>query len=196
MRRFEAVLCDLDGVLRQFDHDRQRDIEEHYGLPVLATAFAPEQIRPAILGQITAEQWLASITAALGGHPDAVRAVDAFAAVDFWVDEQVRDLLTEVRARVPLVLVTNAMDNLDIHLARMRLTDFADTVISSAAVGIAKPDLRIYEIAAEAAGVAPNRCVFIDDRPENVSAARSLGMTGIHYRGIEDLAVLSVNGGS
>ncbi|WUM88693.1 HAD-IA family hydrolase [Nocardia salmonicida] len=41
-----------------------------------------------------------------------------------------------------------------------------------------------------AAGVAPDRCVFIDDRPENVAAARSLGMTGIHFRGIDDLAVL------
>ncbi|MFI1236891.1 HAD family hydrolase [Nocardia salmonicida] len=190
MQRFDAVLCDLDGVLRQFDHDRQREIEQHYGLPVVATAFAPEQIRPAILGQATAEQWLASITAALGGHPDAVRAVDAFAAVDFWVDEKVRDLLAQVRTRVPLVLVTNAMDDLDAHLTRMHLTGFADTVISSAAVGVAKPDLRIYEIAAEAAGVAPNRCVFIDDRPENVAAARSLGMTGIHYRGIDDLALL------
>ncbi|WP_328655716.1 HAD-IA family hydrolase [Nocardia salmonicida] len=108
----------------------------------------------------------------------------------FWVDEKVRDLLAQVRTRVPLVLVTNAMDDLDAHLARMLLTGFADTVISSAAVGVAKPDLRIYEIAAEAAGVAPNRCVFIDDRPENVAAARSLGMTGIHFRGIDDLAVL------
>ncbi|MFD6395837.1 HAD family hydrolase [Nocardia sp. NPDC060249] len=190
MLSFDAVLCDLDGVLRLFDHDGQRELEQRYGLPVLATAFAPEQIRPAILGQATAEQWLASITAALGGHPDAVQAVNAFAAVDFWVDEQVRDLLAEVRTRVPLVLVTNAMDDLDAHLTRMGLTDFADTVISSAAVGIAKPDPRIYELAAEAAGAAPNRCVFIDDRPENVAAARSVGMTGIHYRGIEDLAVL------
>lgn len=190
MRKFDAVLCDLDGVLRRFDHDGQRELEERYGLPVLATAFAPAQIRPAILGHVTAEQWLASITAALGGHPDAVRAVEAFAAVDFWVDEKVRDLLAAVRTRMPLILVTNAMDNLDSHLARMCLTGFADTVISSAVVGVAKPDLGIYEIAAAAAGAAPDRCVFIDDRPENVTAAQSLGMIGIHYRGIDDLAVL------
>ncbi|WP_336084154.1 hypothetical protein [Nocardia sp. SSK8] len=91
MRDVDAVLCDLDGVLRWFDGDRQRWIERHYELPVLATAFAPERMVPAVLGQITAAQWLTSIAAALGGHPAAVRATEEFAAVEFWMDEQVWD---------------------------------------------------------------------------------------------------------
>jgi len=187
---FDAVLCDLDGVLRQFDGDRQRWIEDHYGLPVMATAFAPERIVPAILGQTTAAQWLASIAEGLGGHRAAVEATAAFAEGEFWVGAPVRELLARARTAVPLVLVTNAMDNLDEHLARMDLTGFADRVISSAVVGVAKPDPRIYEIAAAAAGVAPHRCLFIDDRIENVAAAQKLGMTGIHYREIDDLAIL------
>ncbi|MCW7989085.1 hypothetical protein XF35_28550 [Streptomyces platensis subsp. clarensis] len=40
----------------------------------------------------------------------------------------------------------------------------------------------IYEIAAERAGVATHRCLFVDDRLENVEAAIMLGMTGVHYR--------------
>ncbi|MFD5179488.1 HAD family hydrolase [Nocardia sp. NPDC058379] len=190
MQTFDAVLCDLDGVVRRFDHDRQRRIEARYGLPVLATAFAPELIGPAILGRTTATQWLAGIAEALGGHPEAVQATAEFADVDFWVDRPVADLLTRVRTRMPLILVTNAMDNLDDHLTRLRLTGFADAVISSAVVGIAKPDPGIYEIAAEAAGVPPRRCLFIDDRLDNVAAARALGMTGIHFHDIDDLAVL------
>ncbi|MFF2082387.1 HAD family hydrolase [Nocardia sp. NPDC058176] len=190
MQTFDAVLCDLDGVLRRFDHDRQREIEQRYGLPVLATAFTPELMEPAILGRTTSAQWLDAIAVALGGHDDAVRATEEFADVDFWVDEQVADLLTRARTRMPLVLVTNAMDNLDDHLAQLQLTDFADAVVSSAVVGVAKPDPRIYEIAAAAAGAAPDRCLFIDDRPANVTAAQALGMTGIHYRDLDDLAVL------
>jgi putative hydrolase of the HAD superfamily len=61
-------------------------------------------------------------------------------------------------------------------------------VVSSARVGVAKPDRRIYEIAAELAGVAPERCLFVDDRLENVTAAIGLGMTGVHFRGVADLA--------
>ncbi|MFE7394732.1 HAD-IA family hydrolase [Streptomyces sp. NPDC057582] len=52
---------------------------------------------------------------------------------------------------------------------------------------VAKPDRKIYEITAERAGVAMDRCLFVDDRLENVDAAAALGMTGVHYRESEDL---------
>ncbi|WP_245647039.1 HAD-IA family hydrolase [Microtetraspora niveoalba] len=42
-------------------------------------------------------------------------------------------------------------------------------------------------MAAERAGAAPERCLFVDDRPENVAAATALGMTGVVYGGPADL---------
>ncbi|MEQ4725987.1 HAD-IA family hydrolase [Nonomuraea sp. B19D2] len=57
-------------------------------------------------------------------------------------------------------------------------------MVSSARVGMAKPDRRIYEVA----GAVPERCLFVDDRLENVEAARSLGMSGVHYQTVADLA--------
>jgi putative hydrolase of the HAD superfamily len=185
---FDAVLCDLDGVLRQFDHAVQADIEARYGLPLMATAFDPAIITPATLGHITEAQWAESVVTALGGGEAARKAVEEFCAVPFRVDEEVRALLAEARARMPLVIVTNAMDTLEAHLELMGLTGFADAVVSSARVGVAKPDRRIYEIAAERAGAAPERCLFVDDREENVAAARALGMTGVHFRSPADLA--------
>ncbi|MGW1777175.1 hypothetical protein [Streptomyces sp. NPDC002104] len=32
-----------------------------------------------------------------------------------------------------------------------------------------------------------DRCLFIDDRLENIEAAEALGMTGVHYREPADL---------
>ncbi|MFI6292018.1 HAD family hydrolase [Nonomuraea sp. NPDC050790] len=191
MTTYDAVLSDLDGVLRIFDHAVQSDIEARYGLPLIKTAFRPDLLLPATLGQITSRQWVEAVVAELGGHDSARQAVEEFAEVPFWVDEEVRAVLAKAQERVPLIIVTNAMDNLDAHLDRLGLTYFADAVVSSAKVGHAKPDSRIYQIAAEHAGVAPERCLFIDDRLENVEGARALGMTGIHYRGIEDLAPLT-----
>lgn len=186
---YEAVLCDFDGVLRQFDHAAQLDIEARWDVPLMATAFAPELIGPAVLGHIGEKEWLASIVAALGGDERAERAVEEFTAVPFRVDEEVRALLAKVQERVPVLLVTNAMDSLEQHLDQLGLTHFADDVISSALVGFAKPDPRIYQIAAERAGVAPERCLFVDDTPSHVEAARALGMTGVHYTRPEDLAL-------
>ncbi|GAB2904704.1 HAD family hydrolase [Streptomyces mayteni] len=187
MISFDAVLCDLDGVLRHFDHGAQADIEARYGLPLMRTAFDPALIGPATLGLVTEQEWVDSIAVALGGDERARQAVAEFVAVPFTVDEGVRALLTKARERVPLVLVTNATDTLEEHLERIGLTDFADAVVSSARVGVAKPDRRIYEIAAQLAGVAPERCLFVDDRLENVEGARALGMTGVHYRTVADL---------
>ncbi|MFF0544596.1 HAD-IA family hydrolase [Nocardia thailandica] len=116
-------------------------------------------------------------------------ATAEFAAVGFRVDERVRTLPAGVRERMPLILVTNATDTLHAHRALLGLTGSAHAVISSGEAGVAEPDPRIYELAAAAAGVAPGRCLFVDDRLVDVEGARALGMTGVHYRGSEDLAV-------
>ncbi|MGW2404006.1 HAD-IA family hydrolase [Streptomyces sp. NPDC001739] len=47
---------------------------------------------------------------------------------------------------------------------------------------MAKPGREIYEIAAARAGAATQQCLFVDDRLENVEAAITLAMTGVHYR--------------
>ncbi|MGP3912077.1 HAD-IA family hydrolase [Nonomuraea sp. NBC_00507] len=187
---FAAVLTDLDGVLRHFDHAVQADIEARYGLPLMKTAFDPELILPPTLGQATEAQWAEAIVAALGGDDRARQAVAEFMEVPFWVDEQVKELLARAQQHVPVIIVTNAMDTVEEHLDRLGLTYFADDLVSSARVGVAKPDRRIYEIAAERAGVAAERCLFVDDRLPNVEAARALGMTGVHYRTIQDLAAV------
>ncbi|MGP3963613.1 HAD family hydrolase [Nonomuraea sp. 3N208] len=187
---FAAVLTDLDGVLRHFDHAVQADIEARYGLPLMKTAFDPELILPPTLGQATEAQWAEAIVAALGGDDRARQAVAEFMEVPFWVDEQVKELLARAQQHVPVIIVTNAMDTVEEHLDRLGLTYFADDLVSSARVGVAKPDRRIYEIAAERAGVTPERCLFVDDRLPNVEAARALGMTGVHYRTVQDLAAV------
>ncbi|AQZ60122.1 unnamed protein product [[Actinomadura] parvosata subsp. kistnae] len=185
---FDAVLTDFDGVLRHFDHAAQADIEARYGLPLRKTAFDPEMILPPTLGHVTEAQWVEATVAALGGGERARQAMAEFVEIAFWVDEEVRALLARAQEHVPVIIVTNAMDTLEEHIDRLGLTYFADDVVSSARVGVAKPDPRIYEIAAERAGAAPARCLFVDDRLPNVEAARALGMTGIHYRSLQDLA--------
>ena len=54
-----------------------------------------------------------------------------------------------------------------------------DAFIESAALGLRKPDPRIYEIACETLGVAPSDAVFLDDIGANLKTARALGMTTI-----------------
>ncbi|HEX4019000.1 MAG TPA: HAD family phosphatase [Frankiaceae bacterium] len=54
-----------------------------------------------------------------------------------------------------------------------------EVIIDSSAVGIRKPDPRIFQLALDALGVAGHEAAFVDDHPGNIRAAESLGMTGI-----------------
>ncbi|MFD7715448.1 HAD family hydrolase [Streptomyces sp. NPDC059814] len=192
-RPFDAVLCDLDNVIRFYDTTQLSILERGAGLAEGTTervAFAPETDLPLLLGTITKQQWVESIAIGLTGQVPEAQAHElgaALAKAPFWADEVVVAMLRQVRAHVPLVLVTNATVELEDDLASLGLSDFADHVVSSARVGVAKPDRKIYEIAAGQAGVDMSRCLFVDDRLENVEAAVGLGMTGVHYRGPADL---------
>lgn len=199
---FDAVLCDIDGVIRFFDLSEVSRLERVAGLPEGTTAsvgFAPENDLPLLLGRITREEWADSIVRGLLPRVtpyEAEALARAFSTAGFRADEAVVDLLRYVREHCPLVLVSNATRWLDDDLALLGLTGLAHSVVNSSLVGVAKPDRRIYEIAAERAGVAPDRCLFVDDRQENVDAAVALGMTGVLHRDATDLrtALLPVAG--
>ncbi|GAB3150628.1 HAD family hydrolase [Microbispora hainanensis] len=192
-RPYDAVLCDFDGVIRFHDQSELTALERAMGLAEGTTAkvvFAPEVDRPALLGQITVEQWTEAAEAALALQVPLEQAralVTAFVKAPARADEDVLGLLRRAQAHVPVVLVTNATLDLEDDLAWLGLSHFADEVVSSARVGVAKPDPRIYEIAAERAGVPLGRCLFVDDRAENVEAARALGMTAVLFTGLPDL---------
>jgi len=54
-----------------------------------------------------------------------------------------------------------------------------DHVIESSRAGLRKPDPRIYRMACNALGVAPENAVYLDDLGINLKPARELGMTTI-----------------
>ncbi|MFH9859683.1 HAD-IA family hydrolase [Streptomyces sp. NPDC017202] len=192
-RPFDAVLCDVDNVIRTFDSTHLESLERVAGLSEGTTkkvAFSPEAVGPLLLGRITEQEWVASIAAGLAGLVDEETGWALGTALlesPFRADVTVLELLRRARVRVPLVLVTNATLGLERDLEAMGLTELADEVVSSARVGLAKPDRRILELGAARAGVRPDRCLFVDDTEENVEAAAALGMTAVHFRTAADL---------
>ncbi|WP_245614320.1 HAD family hydrolase [Actinokineospora inagensis] len=188
MTAIGAVLCDLDGVLRLWDARLLNDLDLAHGLPVgtlAAAAFAPIRLVPALTGEHTDEQWRAAVTEALTKTCGAERAkalVTDWTAATGRVDDTVAALLRRARAEVPVVLLTNATTRLESDLADLGLTDLPTAVVSSARVGFAKPDPRVYTIAADRAGVPAPRCLFVDDTAANIDPARAAGMTTLLYR--------------
>lgn len=187
-RPFDAVLCDLDGVLRLWDQEAPTQLDRLCGLPdgtLAGAAFRPERLLPAITGAVTDEEWRSAVAedlAAVWGLRATVSLISRWNGAFGRVDEEVRTLLAAARRHVPVVLVSNATSRLGADLARLRLVDVLDHVVNTSRLGVAKPDARVFAAAAETAGVPASRCLFVDDTEGHVAAARTAGMTGLHYR--------------
>lgn len=93
-------------------------------------------------------------------------------------------VLRELRAAaVPQCGLTNWSAEL-FHAHAPRRYDFLallDHVVVSGDEGVAKPDPRIYLLAAQRTGLPPSSLVFVDDRADNVAAAVEVGMAGIVF---------------
>jgi len=86
------------------------------------------------------------------------------------------------RANIKTGILSNLGDEMELGiLARFPwLQNFAHHTFSHR-LGIAKPDLAIYQHAAEGLATPPSDILFLDDREENIAAARASGMTAIQY---------------
>ena len=64
---------------------------------------------------------------------------------------------------------------------RALLGELFDGVVISGEVGLRKPAPEMYVRGAELIGLAPERCVFVDDLPFNLEPAAALGMATVHH---------------
>ncbi len=104
------------------------------------------------------------------------------------IDEDVLSLARNLRPRYKVGMISNATKNLEEVLENHHgIMDLFDVIINSARVGVAKPDARIYHLAAERLGVPVSACVFTDDLAHNIEGARAAGMHAFPFRGVADM---------
>jgi 2-haloacid dehalogenase len=78
--------------------------------------------------------------------------------------------------------------------ARFEFLQWFEFVAISGQLGVMKPQPEIFDHLLNKAGLRAEQCVFIDDSPKNVEAARALGWHALHFTSPEalraDLAAL------
>lgn len=184
-----AVLFDLDGTL--YDRDEV----------VLRVAYEQfETFKDRLLG-LDRDRLIAR-TLELDDHGYARRAdvyralladqpVDASLAADlekhFWdcycrhclrPDDTVTTLEALRAAGKKLGVITNGpVDWQSRKLRTLGLADYFDDVIISDAVGVAKPDARIFDLALERLGVGAAESMYVGDHPQiDIAGARAAGL--------------------
>ena len=89
------------------------------------------------------------------------------------------ELLVSLRARgCKLAMITNGMS--ETHrdkIVLLKLEDAFDEIFIADEVGLVKPDVRLFRLAAERLGVAAERCAMVGDRYErDITGAHEAGM--------------------
>ena len=184
----KAVIFDFGGVFDQRHEalDGFRAAAVRYGIEPEAfydRLYSGDAWQRAKIGAISAEAYWRAVMTELG-H-DAVDDVHAFRSELFAgheLDPAVVDIAQRLHRRLPLALLSNATDELEMVLEeRWGIHHLFDVVVNSARVGVAKPDPRAYQLALEGLVVQPQEALFIDDKPRNIKAAVELGIPSVHF---------------
>ncbi len=187
-----TIVIDFGNVLGFFSHRRAAEQLAAYG------DAAPETIQAYLFGgkledDFESGRMSADVYRGLVRETFRLRCTDAeFDAAYgdmFSPNPDVCALPALLKPRYRLLLLSNTNE---LH-ARQFLRQFADVLspfdarVLSHEVHVRKPDPRIYEHCRRVAGRPAAECLFIDDLPSNVEAARACGWQGIVYRPGGDL---------
>lgn len=134
-------------------------------------------------GHPTTERYWEEVAreAGLGGFRDLFQALSA-TVPEATHDPEALALMHDARAaQHPVGILTN--DAYSIlgreHFASRPEFAELDAFVDAGDIGVRKPDVKAYLIAADALGVAPEDVVFLDDTPECAEGARAAGMVSI-----------------
>lgn len=187
----EAVIWDFGGVLTTSPFEAFTRFEKERGLPAdiirhtnAANHFenAWAKFERAEVDLATFDTLFAAESLALGAE---VRGRDVVPLLSGDPRPEMVEALQRAKKRFKTGCITNNLPANAIGSSGGRALYVAETmalfdhVIESAKIGLRKPDPRIYRMMADALGVDPKNCVYLDDLGVNLKPAREMGMTTI-----------------
>lgn len=190
--RVEAVVFDLDGVIRHWNDDELDEVELAYGLvprEILGIAFSPRLGPAAVTGQLSYREWMDRIRReVIDRHgPDVAPALDVWEANVGMVDPKILPLLRLLRTQVRVFLLSNGTTRLRRDLHVLDLLDEFDEIFNTAEIGMAKPEPAVFRYVCDAIGTEPRSTAFVDDLSENIRGAEEVGLVAHRFEGLPGL---------
>jgi putative hydrolase of the HAD superfamily len=196
-----AVISDFGGVLTTPLLDSFSAFQDETGISGATLGRAMQRIaerdgaHPLFeleKGNLTEPAFLAQVSEALepelGHRPEMHR----FKEIYFRALKPNEPMIEQMRALrergYRMALLTNNVREWEPYWRSMvPVDDIFEVVVDSGFVGMRKPQPEIYELTLERLGdgIAAADCLFVDDLEVNIDAARTLGMTAVHFRASE-----------
>jgi HAD superfamily hydrolase (TIGR01509 family) len=114
--------------------------------------------------------------------------IEHIVSADHIRNESLVGIVQSLRADFKVGLLSNVGRDLIARLfSEEEVSTLFDAVVLSSEVGMVKPYPEIFELMADRLGVRPDDCLMIDDMPDNIAGAESVGMQGIVFRTNDEL---------
>jgi putative hydrolase of the HAD superfamily len=191
-----AVVFDIGGVLVTNPLGEFAKVDLEYGLlPDTAMSFfrGGSLFAQCEIGALPFADFCAASVAQIEADQGIVVPAERLAAMmaaimGDTIVESMRDLIGEIKkSGVRTGLLSNIYAELDGWMRTAFADDLIDVYCPSFAIGLRKPDPAAYRVLIEQVGLPAEQIVFIDDFPENVTAANDAGIRAILFTGEPEL---------
>ena len=179
----KAVIWDFGGVLTTSPFERDRGLPAGFLRAVNATNHldnAWAQIERGVISYAEFDALFAGESRELGHE---VQGADLLQLLTGNPRPEMIKALRRVGSRLKTGCITNNIpataDGGERGIYKEEVMALFDHVIESTTAGVRKPDPRIYAMMAEALGVKPEFCAYLDDLGVNLKPARTMGMRTI-----------------
>ncbi|HEX3663404.1 MAG TPA: HAD family phosphatase [Acidobacteriaceae bacterium] len=194
MNGISTMLWDVGGVLltNAWDHQQRDAVVARFGLDRADFELRHAELaEPWERDEVGIEEYLRRTVFFQPRAFSQSEFLDAIRAQSTVLSDGALGIVRQLAASEEYVLATvnnesRAMN--EFRLKKFGLSQVFSAFFTSCYLSVRKPDLRLYRIALDVLQCDPEDVVFIDDRPENVAAAASLGIHGIRYEGSAQLA--------
>jgi HAD superfamily hydrolase (TIGR01509 family) len=187
--KIKAVVLDIGGVIvRTEDPAGRQALQNQFDLPergVERLVFDSKEAAASTVGHLDAWEVWDSVGKKLNL---SASELDEFIS-KFWqgdvFDHTLFQYFQHLRSDYTTALLTNAWQGARTDLAnRYGIIEgkSVDHLLISSELGVAKPDIAIYQILRQTVNQDFENILFVDDFIENILAANTLGIQTIHYQ--------------
>lgn len=192
----KAIVIDIGNVLIDETGVEARDfIAQKYGFPAKDFwEYTKKNLNKSYCGELRAEDFFKGLISEL-----KLENVSAEDLIKDWleireqtsrVDNVVKETVEELKEKYLLGILSNSTELNEQVSVRKKCYNPFKLKILSYEVGCTKPGKKIYEILIKRLlenNINPNETVFIDDREENLSPAKQLGINTILFEDSEQM---------
>lgn len=187
----EAIIFDLGGVLLNLDYDLTEKAFISLGMPNFGESYSQLQQTQLFdryeIGEISSFHFVNRLLDLLPQGTTANQVVHAWDSMILDFPVKRLEELEVLSQKYRLFLLSNTNDlhidavrrSLEKTVGHRNLEQYFEKTYFSSAIGMRKPDSKIFEFVCSQNNLDPAKTIFIDDSPQHVEGAKSIGIEAI-----------------